>query len=141
MNNPYVGKTWVDRISEYPTRRLLTDTTDPTDTKEVYVTRQEGTVTEAGDVFDASTMNGLESRINSAFNALAPAGFTELTATLQAGSVMLIFMNAAITTTSTYDIFTDVYGVSPTAVSVTTGELTLTFEAQESDLSVKVRVY
>ena len=141
MNNPYVGKTWVDRISEYPTRRLLTDTTDPTDTKEVYVTRQEGTVTEAGDVFDASTMNGLESRINSAFNALAPAGFTELTATLQAGSVMLIFMNVAITTTATYDIFTDVYGVSPTSVSVTTGELTLTFEAQESDLSVKVRVY
>ena len=141
MNNPYVGKTWVDRVSEYPTRRLLTDTTDPTDTKEVYVTRQEGTITEAGDVFDASTMNGLESRINSAFNALAPAGFTELTATLQAGSVMLIFMNVAITTTATYDIFTDVYGVSPTAVSVTTGELTLTFEAQESDLSVKVRVY
>ena len=141
MINPYVGKTWVDRVSEYPTRRLLTDTTDPTDTKEVYVTRQEGTVTEAGDVFDASTMNGLESRINSAFNALAPAGFTELTATLQAGSVMLIFMNVAITTTATYDIFTDVYGVSPTSVSVTTGELTLTFEAQESDLSVKVRVY
>ena len=141
MNNPYVGKTWVDRVSEYPTRRLLTDTTDPTDTKEVYVTRQEGTVTEAGDVFDASTMNGLESRINSAFNALAPAGFTELTATLQAGSVMLIFMNAAITTTATYDIFTDVYGVSPTAVSVTTGELTLTFEAQASNISVKVRVY
>ena len=141
MINPYVGKTWVDRVSEYPTRRLLTDTTDPTDTKEVYVTRQEGTITEAGDVFDASTMNGLESRINSAFNALAPAGFTELTATLQAGSVMLIFMNVAITTTATYDIFTDVYGVSPTSVSVTTGELTLTFEAQESDLSVKVRVY
>ena len=141
MNNPYVAKTWVDRISEYPTRRLLTDTTDPTDTKEVYVTRQEGTVTEQGDCFDATTFNSFESRINNAFSALAPAGFTELTATLQAGSVMLIFMNVAITTTATYDIFTDVYGVSPTSVSVTTGELTLTFEAQESDLSVKVRVY
>ena len=141
MNNPYVGKTWVDRISEYPTRRLLTDTTDPTDTKEVYVTRQEGTVTEAGDVFDASTMNGLESRINSAFNALAPAGFTEVTGTLLTGSTSLTLSDASISSTSTLDFFTDVYGVSPTAVSVSTDSVTLTFEAQESDLSVKVRVY
>lgn len=141
MNNPYVGKTWVDRVSEYPTRRLLTDTTDPTDTKEVYVTRQEGTVTEAGDVFDASTMNGLESRINSAFNALSPAGFVEVTGTLLTGSTSLTLSDASISSTSTLDFFTDVYGVSPTAVSVTSGSVTLTFEAQESDLSVKVRAY
>ena len=56
MNNPYVGKTWVDRVSEYPTRRVLTDTTT-LETQEVTVVRNEGTVTEAGDVFDASTMN------------------------------------------------------------------------------------
>ena len=141
MNNPYVGKTWVDRVSEYPTRRLLTDTTDPTDTKEVYVTRQEGTVTEAGDVFDATTMNGLESRINSAFGALSPAGFVEVTGTLLTGSTSLTLSDASISSTSTLDFFTDVYGVSPTAVSVSTGSVTLTFEAQESDLSVKVRVY
>ena len=141
MNNPYVGKTWVDRVSEYPTRRLLTDTTDPTDTKEVYVTRQEGTVTEAGDVFDASTMNGLESRINTAFSALSPAGFVEVTGTLTTGSTSLTLSDASISSTSTLDFFTDVYGVSPTAVSVSTSSVTLTFEAQESDLSVKVRVY
>lgn len=141
MNNPYVGKTWVDRVSEYPTRRLLTDTTDPTDTKEVYVTRQEGTVTEAGDVFDASTMNGLESRINTAFSALSPAGFVEVTGTLTTGSTSLTLSDASISSSSTLDFFTDVYGVSPTAVSVSTGSVTLTFEAQESDLFVKVRVY
>ena len=141
MNNPYVGKTWVDRISEYPTRRLLTDTTDPTDTKEVYVTRQEGTVTEAGDVFDASTMNGLESRINTAFSALSPAGFTELTGTLSSGATTCVITSTSITTTATYDFFTDVYGVNPTSVAVDAGEMTLTFEEQESDLSVKVRVY
>lgn len=67
MANPYVAKTWLDRISEYPTRRLLTSTSDPTDTKEVYVTRQEGEVSEQGDPYTALNMNGLESRINAAF--------------------------------------------------------------------------
>ena len=140
MNNPYVGKTWVDRVSEYPTRRVLTDTTT-LETQEVTVVRNEGTVTEAGDVFDASTMNGLESRINSAFSALAPAGFVEVMGTLSSGATTCVITTSSITTTATYDIFCDVYGLAPESVGVLEGEMTLTFEAQESDVSVKVRVY
>lgn len=59
----FVQKTWVDRISEYPNRRTINDGVI---TKQVTVARDEGTVTEAGDAFNASNMNDLESRIASA---------------------------------------------------------------------------
>lgn len=140
ISNPYVSRTWKDRISEYPTRRILTDTTT-LETQQVTVTRDEGTVTEAGDNWDASNLNGMESRINSAFNTLAACGFVEVTGTLLAGVTTLVLSDASITSTSTLDVFTDVYGVSPSDMVATTGSVTLTFEAQESDLSVKVRVY
>ena len=59
----FVKKTWVDKVSQYPNRRTLTDTTSGT-TQTVDVARAEGTVTQAGDVFDADTMNNLEERID-----------------------------------------------------------------------------
>ena len=129
----FVGKTWVDRNSQYPTRRKLTNVNDISDVMYVTVERDEGTVTEAGDVFDATTMNNLESRI--------AAIFTDVTGTLTAGSTTVTLSNAAITTSSTLDIYTDVYGVNPTDVSVSSGSVTLTFEAQASNIGVKVRVY
>jgi hypothetical protein len=58
-----VQKTWVDRISEYPNRRTINDGVI---TKQVTVARDEGTVTEAGDAFNASNMNDLEQRISDA---------------------------------------------------------------------------
>lgn len=135
MSNPYIGKTWVDRVSEYPTRRTITDTTT-LETQQVTVVRDEGTVTEAGDVFDASTMNNLESRINSAFGALTK----EVTGTLLAGQTTLTLSDASILTTSDLDIYTDTWGVSPKTVVASTGSVTLTFEALDSDLAVKVKV-
>lgn len=135
MSNPYVGKTWVDRVSEYPTRRVLTDTTT-LNTQEVTVVRAEGTVTEEGDVFGASTMNNLESRINSAFGALTK----EVTGTLLAGQTSITLSDEDIQTSSDLDIYTDTWGVSPETVVASTGSVTLTFEALASDLSVKVKV-
>ena len=61
-------KTWIDRVSEFPTRRLLTKVSDGT-SEQVIVSRDEGTVTTVGDTFDANTMNNLEARIASAFTA------------------------------------------------------------------------
>ena len=56
----FVKKTWVDRQSEYPTRRVLT----PTGANHEYdVSRSEGVILEKGDAFDAATMNDLEQRI------------------------------------------------------------------------------
>ena len=144
MNNPYVSNTWKDRDSEYPTRRTLAYTDPETQlpaTLQVTVTRDEGTITEVGTPFAASVMNGLESRINSAFSDLAPAGFVEVTGTLSSGATTCVITTSSITTTATYDIFTDVYGLAPESVGVLEGEMTLTFEAQASDVSVKVRVY
>lgn len=67
-------------------------------------------------------------------------GGVELTGTLAAGNTTITFNNAAIETTSTFDFYTDTFGVNPTAVSVSTGSITLTFEAQAAALGVKVRV-
>jgi hypothetical protein len=66
----FVQKTWVDRISEYPNRRTINDGVI---TKQVTVARDEGTVTEAGDAFNASNMNDLEQRISDAIAQTASA--------------------------------------------------------------------
>lgn len=62
---------------------------------------------------------------------------TTLTSTLSAGSTSLVFSNSVITTSSTIDLYTDAYGVNPTDVSVEAGKMTLTFDAQTKDISVK----
>lgn len=67
-------------------------------------------------------------------------GWTDVTGTLTAGQTSITLQDASIDTTSTLDFYTDTFGVNPTAVSVSTGSVTLTFEAQASNLGVKVRV-
>ena len=62
----FVKKTWKNRQSQYPLRRILTDTATST-TQTVTVTRAEGTVAEQGDAFNAENMNDLENRIASEF--------------------------------------------------------------------------
>lgn len=44
------------------------------------------------------------------------------------------------TSSSTLDIYTNVFGVNPTNVSVSSGSITLTFPSQSSNVNVKVRV-
>lgn len=61
-------KTWVDRLTEFPTRRILTDTQGNETT--VTVARSEGTVSQEGDAFNAENMNGLEGRIEAEFSRL-----------------------------------------------------------------------
>lgn len=61
----YTKKLWKDRISQYPNRRTLNDGNT---TKVVTVGRDEGTITQTGDVFNATNMNDLEDRIESAFD-------------------------------------------------------------------------
>lgn len=65
---------------------------------------------------------------------------TVLTGTLAAGSTSLVLQNSAIAADSTIDIYTDKWGVNPTDVTVETGKITLTFDAQDSALAVKVEV-
>lgn len=61
------------------------------------------------------------------------------TATLSAGSTSVTITDARIKADGLIDIYTDVYGVNPTAIEVSDSNVTLTFDAQESDVIVKVR--
>lgn len=67
----FVKKTWKDRIVQYANRRLLTKSGG--EVEQVTVTRDEGTISEAGDRFDAATMNNLEKRVKDAFDDLNAA--------------------------------------------------------------------
>lgn len=66
--------------------------------------------------------------------------YLELTGTLTAGTTTITLTDSAITTDSTFDFYTSIYGVSPTNVSVAAGSITLTFDAQKTDMNVEVRV-
>lgn len=65
---------------------------------------------------------------------------TTLTAALAAGETTLTFTDAAITDDSIIDIYTTVFGVSPSAMEQNESTLTLTFDAQTETVGVKVRV-
>lgn len=69
---------------------------------------------------------------------IASARGKELTSTLTAGQTSLTFTDSSITTNSTVDVYTSVYGVNPEEMTVNSGSLTLTFDAQASDIGVKV---
>lgn len=59
---------------------------------------------------------------------------------LLAGETSITIPHDTITEDSILSIYTSVYGVNPTAVSVTEGSVTLVFEIQENDMEVGVRV-
>ena len=93
---------------------------------------------------NSTYINSLISRVTTIQNDL---GIT-LTSTLSAGSTSVTFTHAGIKETSTFDVYTDIYGVNPKSVSDITisqdkynrdvGNLTLTFKPQSKDMSVKV---
>lgn len=65
---------------------------------------------------------------------------TMLRANLTAGETSIIFENEIITTSSVMSFYTSVYGISPTAVEVADGSVTLTFEAQTRTIEVGVKI-
>lgn len=58
----FVKKTWVDRLTEFPGRRRLTDVATSVQTV-VDVERNEGEELKEGDKINAANLNGLEQRI------------------------------------------------------------------------------
>lgn len=67
----FVKKIWKDRIVQFPNRRTINDGYT---TKTVTVGRDEGNVTEPGDMLNADSMNDLENRILSAFGGGGSGG-------------------------------------------------------------------
>ena len=92
----------------------------------------------ANQFMTAYNFNGLNTTSKNIVGSINEVKGKEVTGTLTAGSTSITLQDAAITTTSTIDIYTDVFGISPESVAVATGEITITFEAQAADLGVKV---
>lgn len=67
----FVKKIWKDRIVQFPNRRTINDGYT---TKTVTVGRDEGNVTEPGDMLNADSMNDLENRILAAFGGGGSGG-------------------------------------------------------------------
>ena len=67
--------------------------------------------------------------------------FKDITQTLTAGQTTLTFQDDLITSNTTYDIYTNTWGVMPDAVSVISGQLSMTFTAQVADVTVKLRIW
>lgn len=68
------------------------------------------------------------------------SGSVVLTGTLAVGETELVFSDENIATSSTINIYTNYYGVNPSAVTLAAGSVTLTFAAMLSDIEVKVEV-
>lgn len=82
--NQYVSKTWKNTIAQYPNRRTITDISSGTE-QTVEVVRAIGTISQEGDAWNASNMNDMEGRINSAFaTAFNQLGGLSLVALTQA---------------------------------------------------------
>lgn len=92
----------------------------------------------ASQFMTAYNFNGLNTTSKNIVGSINEVKGKEVTGTLTAGSTSITLQDAAITTTSTIDIYTDVFGINPESATVATGEITITFEAQSSNLGVKV---
>lgn len=110
----YSLKNWKNRDVEFPGRRTLTDVLTST-SQTVDVTRSEGTITEAGDAFDASTMNDLEGRISSAFLLVDGAKFDKPTNSPSEGQVVKYSSGSVVWAAesggggTTYEDYTDIF--------------------------------
>lgn len=125
----FSAKTWKDRVTEYPTRRVLTKTDGSKET--VTVSRSEGSVSQEGDAFSAANMNDLEARIATAF------GYTIGPYTIPAGSASYVISSDYITATSLIDVYPS--NATETIMSEagphgtqTAGSMTITFDATTS---------
>ena len=92
----------------------------------------------ANQFMTAYSFNGLNTTSKNVVGSINEVKGKEVTGTLLSGNTSITLQDAAITTTSTIDIYTDVFGISPESVAVATGEITITFEEQAADLGVKV---
>ena len=102
-------------------------------------------VIDSGDYIELSqNVGGSQTSTKTTIGDLASAvmgfSFVDITGTLVVGATSLTLQDASITSNSTIDIYTDTFGVNPTNVSVTTGQIVLTFEAQANAVNVKARI-
>lgn len=66
--------------------------------------------------------------------------YRELQGILSAGQTSIAFTDDIINTGRTIDYFTSIYGVMPVSIVVSSGSIVLTFNTQDTDMEVKVRI-
>ena len=135
------------RFSQLPTVVSLKDndlfaiSSPDTSTPPVYTSAQSPISQVAAKIVEGTTFTtSMPTTNKTVAGAIQEMYGTVLTDTLEAGETTVTFTNNAITANSTLDIYTDTFGVNPTNVTVSAGEIVLTFSAQANDLGVKVRV-
>ena len=84
-----------------------------------------------------TNIQSIETEVTEAIDELT--GNT-ITGTLSTGSTSITLSDSSITTDSTIDLYTSIYGVNPKSVTLKSGSVTLTFKAQTTDVKVKVVV-
>ena len=135
------------RFSQLPTVVSLKDSdlfaisSPDTSTPPVYTSVQSPISQVAAKIVEGTTFTtSLPTNNKTVAGAIQEIYGTVLIDTLEAGETTLTFTDNAITTNSTIDIYTDTFGVNPTNVTVSAGEIVLTFDARSTDLGVKVRI-
>lgn len=113
-----------------------TEITDGSSTNPVVVDGSSYTA-KSGDMV---TYNSTEFVFNGTVWQEFGAASTIFTETLIAGDTTITITNSQIAVGSMVDIYTDVYGLEPTNVAVTAGQIVLTFDTQGVDIRVKVKV-
>ena len=118
---------------------LIITYTDGTTEDAGYVGGGGGGTYDYDDLTNKPQINNVELTGNKSLSDLGvEKAAVEVTGTLVAGQTGITLSNPYITTDSKVDPYTDVYGVNPTGITVANGSVTLTFEAQLTDLGVKV---
>lgn len=101
-------------------------------TEDVILTFKPGDDTVMGTAFNETDINPMIDAVNDALEII--------TATLPQGSTSITIANDRITTDSIFSFYTSIYGVNPNEVSVSDGAIVLTFDAQEQDIVVGVKI-
>lgn len=89
------------------------------------------------------TATNAQAAIDEIVQAIPSAAAVETqrgTLAVAATSVVLTFASQTIGANTLVDVYTDAYGVNPTAIATTSNTVTLTFDAQESAVNVAVVV-
>jgi len=139
----FTKKTWKDRIAQYLNRRRLTDV-DTGDIKTVTVTRDEGGITEEGDIFNAATMNDLENRINTAFTEVnAKTGSDIPVSTGETETIAEAIDAIGTTATASWTgTSSSAYGTNLTgAITLTKGVYIVTIKTPVSDITPLIELH
>lgn len=99
-----------------------------------------GTVTSLNEA--KTTLTTLGNSVSTLGNSVSTlqSNATVTKGTLAVGSTSIVLNNSKITTNSMLSIYTSVWGVNPKTVTVASGKVTLTFDAQTVAVEVGVRV-